>query len=329
MKAHEMIARYVHEVGRHLPSKNREDIQMELRSLLQDMVDEQTADPHTEPSTKIVAEILREMGKPEEMAAKYRPPQALIGAQIFPIYKLVITIVLTIVAAVHLFGVLYALLQGETAADLGSTVLESLISFGRMAFLNLGLITVIFAVVERVEGGELGFETKTDTDWDPYQLPPIKDPDRIDRFEMIIGIIFAALFIVAFNFFYEWIGFVDLTGDDRSVIPFLAPEFQQHVPWLTASWVLDSLLKVVVLAQGRWQRTTRWIQLIIEGFSVFVLYRILVTTPIAIVPIFTTVTKGIIILVIVIVILEMLTILFRLLFGRPFIVTNYFKSRTA
>jgi hypothetical protein len=62
---------------------------------------------------------------------------------------------------------------------------------------------------------------------------------------------------------------------------------------------------------------------------VFVLYRILVTTPIAIVPIFTTVTKGIIILVIVIVILEMLTILFRLLFGRPFIVTNYFKSRTA
>ena len=124
MNADEMLTRYVHEVGRHLPRKNREDIQMELRSLLQDSLDEQTADSGLEPSPKIVAELLREFGSPEEIAARYRPEQVLIGAQIFPTYKLVSTIVLAVIAAVHLFGVLYGVLQGETA-DLGQTLLSS------------------------------------------------------------------------------------------------------------------------------------------------------------------------------------------------------------
>jgi hypothetical protein len=328
MKANEMIDRYVHEVGRHLPSKNREDIQMELRSLLQDMLEEQTAETDSEPSTKSVAEILREFGKPEDIAARYRPEQVLIGAQLFPIYKLVITIVLTIVAVVHLVGVLYVLLQGETAG-LGQTLLNSLFSFGQFAFINLGLITVVFAIVERVEGGELEIETKKATDWDPYQLPPVKDPDRIDRFEMIVGIIFAALFIVAFNFFFEVIGFIDFTGEDRGVIPLLAGEFRQHVPWLTASWILDALLKLFVLAQGRWQRQTRWLQVAVDSFGIFVLYRIFISTTISIVPFFTTIAKGIILLIMVIGVLEIIGLLYRLLFGRPFVSKTFFKSRLA
>lgn len=323
-----MIDRYVYEVGRHLPSKNREDIQMELRSLLQDMVDEQTADSSTSPSTKVVAEILREFGSPEAIAARYRPEQVLIGAQLFPYYKLVITIVLTIVAVVHLFGVLYVLWQGQTA-DLGSSLLSSLFSFGRTAFVNLGLITAVFAIVERVEGGELALEQKKTADWDPYQLPPVKDPDRIDRFEMIIGIMFAALFIVAFNFFFDVIGFIDFTGEDRGIIPLLATEFRQQVPWLTASWILDSLLKVVVLAQGRWHRLTRWIQVGTELFGIYVLYRILNSTTISVVPFFTTIAKGIILLVMGIAILGLLGLLYRLLFGQPFSPTNFYKSRTA
>jgi hypothetical protein len=328
MKANEMIDRYVHEVGRHLPRKNREDIQMELRSLLQDTLDEQLAGSDLEPSTKMVAELLREFGSPEDMAARYRPEEVLIGAQLFPIYKLVITIVLAIVAAVHLFGVLYVLLQGEMA-DLGKTLLESLFSFGQFAFLNLGLITVVFAVVERVEGDELGIETKKATDWDPYQLPPVKDPDRINRFEMIVGIIFAALFIVAFNFFFEVIGFIDFTGEDRGVIPLLAGEFRQHVPWLTASWILDSLLKVAVLARGRWLRQTRWLQVAVDSFGIFVLFRIFISTTISVVPFFTTIAKGIILLIMIIGVLEILGLLYRLLFGRPFVPNNFFKSRLA
>ena len=326
MNANEMIDRYIHEVGQHLSRKNREDIQLELRSLLQDSLDEQMADSRQEPSTKMVAELLREFGSPEAIAARYRPEQVLIGTKIFPVYKLVVTITTAVVAAIHLFGVAYVLLQGETA-DLGQTILSSLLSFGQTIFLWLGLFTVIFAIVERVEDGALDFELNKAADWDPYQLPPVKDPDRINRLEMIVGIIFAALFIVAFNFFFDAIGFIDFTGEDRGIIPLLAAEFQQHVPWLTASWLLESLLKVVVLAQGRWQRSTRWAQVGSELFGIYVLYRILVSTAISVVPFFTVAAKGVITIVIIVASLEVLSILYRLLVGRPFSPSNLYKSR--
>ena len=135
-----------------------------------------------------------------------------------------------------------------------------------------------------MEGDQLDLELKKTAEWDPYQLPPVKDPDRINRFEIIVGIIFAALFIIVFNFFFNVIGIIDFTGEDRSITPLLAAEFQQHVPWLTVSWLLEALLKVVVLAQGRWQRPTRWAQVGSKLFGVYVLYRILLSTTISVVP---------------------------------------------
>jgi hypothetical protein len=316
MEAHELIDRYIHEVGQHLPRSNREDIKLELKSLLLDSIEEQTADTNQQPTTKIVAEYLREFGSPEEIAAKYGPERVLIGAQLFPAYRLVLTIVLTIIAALHLFGLIYVLIQ-DGPIDIGQTLLETLLSFGESAIINFGIMTLIFAGVERLQGVDFQFESKQEADWDPYQLPPIEDPDRIDRFEIVAGIIFAALFIVAFNFFYDWIGIIDLTGDDREVITLLAPEFRQHVPWLSASFALDALLKLVVLAQGRWNRGTRLVQLATEGFGIFVLYRILVSDVIAVVPVFTTIAKGIIIMILVIEAFELVSLLTRLIVGRP------------
>jgi hypothetical protein len=69
MEANEMIDRYVHEVGQHLPGKARADIKMELRSLLLDMLDEQS---DGQPTPKMAAAMLRDFGHPEEIAAQYR-----------------------------------------------------------------------------------------------------------------------------------------------------------------------------------------------------------------------------------------------------------------
>jgi hypothetical protein len=316
MEAHELIDRYIHEVGQHLPRSNRDDIKLELRSLLLDTIEEQTADSGQPPTTKIVAEYLREFGSPEEIASKYSPEQVLIGSQLFPLYKLVLTIVLTVMGAFHLLGLILPFIQNDSI-NIGRTLLDLLFSYGQTAFFIVGIVTLIFAVLERLQGVEFQLNANKDTDWDPLQLPPVEDPDRIDRFEIVAGIFFAALFIIALNFFYDWIGVIDLTGDDRGVITLLAPEFRQHVPWLSASFALDALLKLVVLAQGRWNRGTRLVQLATEGFGIFVLYRILVSDVIAVVPLFTTIAKGIIIMILVIEAFELVGILTRVVVGRP------------
>jgi hypothetical protein len=325
MEANELIDRYIHEVGRHLPRANREDIKLELKSLLLDTIEEQTADSGQPPTTKMVAEYLREFGKPEEIAAQYGPEQILIGNELFPYYRVVLTVVLVIAGAVHLLGLVFEFIQNNPV-NIGQATLNLLLSFGQTALINVGLITLIFAGLQRLNGVEFKLEPEKAADWDPYQLPPVEDPDRIDRFELIAGIFFATLFIIAFNFFYEYIGFIDLGGDDRGVIPFLSEAFRPHVPWLTASFALDALLKIVVLVQGRWNKGTRWIQLAVEGFGIFVLYRIVVSDIISTVPFFTTMTKIGIIVAIIITAFEMVSILARLLIGRPITPKSLFKS---
>jgi hypothetical protein len=59
------------------------------------------------------------------------------------------------------------------------------------------------------------------------------------------------------------------------------------------------------------------VQLATEGFGIFVLYRILVSDVIAVVPLFTTIAKGIIIMILVIEAFELVGILTRVVVGRP------------
>lgn len=325
MEANELIERYIHEVGRHLPRANREDIKLELKSLLLDTIEVQTADTGQPPTGKMVAEYLKEFGRPEEIAANYHTHKALIGPRIFPYFRTVLTITLAIIAALHLLGLIFFLIQNGFT-DIIQTIVDLTLAFGRTALITFGIMTLVFAALERVEGIDLKAEGEKSGDWDPFELPPLEDPDRIDRFEMFIGIFFGVLFIIAFNFFYEYIGFIDFTGDDKGIIPFLSEVFRPHVPWLTASFALDILLRLVVLAQGHWNRATRWIQLAVEAFSLFVLYRILVSDVISTVPIFTTMTKIGIIVVIIIDAIEMVGILTRLLIGRPLSPRSLFKS---
>ena len=221
MEANELIERYIQEVGRHLPRSNREDIKLELKSLLFDTIEEQTAETGLEPTTKMVAEYLREFGSPEEIAAKYRPERVLIGANLFPLYKLVLTIVLTVMAAFHLLGLLLPFIQNESI-DIGQTLLNLFSSYAQTAFVVIGIVTLVIGIIERFQGDTFQFNPNQDPDFDPYQLPAVEDPDRINRFEVIIGIIFALLFIIALNFFYDQVGFIDLSGDDRGVIPLLS-----------------------------------------------------------------------------------------------------------
>jgi hypothetical protein len=44
MQANDMLERYVHEVGRHLPNKLRADVSLEIKSALEDILDERGVD---------------------------------------------------------------------------------------------------------------------------------------------------------------------------------------------------------------------------------------------------------------------------------------------
>ena len=327
MQNHDLIDRYVHAVGEQLPRTMRSDIEQELRSLLQDTLEEQLPSDE-EPSPKIVAEVLRQFGKPEEMAASYRPKQALIGEALFPTYKTVLTIVLAVMAGFHL--VLLLLTLFATGMDgLGTKILGFLEAFVQMSFWGVSITTIVFAILERIEGVSAEINKEKSAEWNPLDLPPVKDPDRINRGEMIVGIVFGVLFIIAFNFFFDVLGLVDLAGDEQGFVSVLAEESRRHVPWITASFAFEALLKLVVLVRGRWTRSTRWVLLAEQAFGLFVLYRIFSSPVILITPLGTLLTKVIIAIIMLVVVFEMLGNLHRLFTGNTRLGRAAFQSSVA
>ncbi|MEZ4591981.1 MAG: hypothetical protein R3D55_12695 [Chloroflexota bacterium] len=324
MNANEMIDRYVNEVGENLPRKTRADIEMELRSLLLDALEERAG---AEPSAKETAVLLQEFGSPETMAAQYRPDESLIGPALFPTYKVVVTITISIIGVLHALG-LGVLLWQNAGDDLIGRFLDMVFSFGRSAILNAGIVTLIFAVIERVAGDSLVWPEKKASEWDPFDLPPVTDPDRINRGEMAVGIFFCLLFLTWLNIFPNWFGGADIGEPEGWVFALVTAEFIALLPLLSASLLLDVVLKTAVFIQGRWNRVTRWIELGSELFGLYVVYRFFSLEEISIVPFF-TMGKTVLAIWIIIVVVKIIGQLYRLLLGRPFTPETFIKSKLA
>ena len=325
MNANEMIDRYVNEVGEHLPRKVRADIEMELRSLLLDALEERAG---AEPSVKGTAVLLQEFGSPEAIAAQYRPAESLIGPELFPTYKLVVTITVSIIGGLHLLLLGLTLWQAN-GVDWLDIALNMVFSFGRSAILNAGIVTLIFAIIERTAGDSLTLPEKKAKEWDPFALPPVKDPDRIKRGELIAGIFFGLLFLVWLNFFPDWLGVINIGDEGSGIWMLVTAEFLALIPWFSASLLLDVLLKTAVLLQGRWNRVTRWIEVGTSLFGLYVGNLVFSLEEISTVPFLTTMAKVGLAIGLFIGTIELVGKLIRLLLGRPFTPRAFIKSKLA
>jgi hypothetical protein len=110
------------------------------------------------------------------VANQFRPQQQLIGSVLFPIY----VFVLKIVAAFYLapWVLVWIGLRAFGTLHSGQSLIASVgsfwTSFWPMAFSMVGSITIIFAILERVQQKSRFMEK-----WDPRKLPPVRDPNRI------------------------------------------------------------------------------------------------------------------------------------------------------
>lgn len=256
MKKGTLIERYVMEVGRQLPEKQRADVQMELRSALQDALDERGLDAEKKKDEAKVVALLKEWGKPSTVAESYGARTHLIGPELQPIYWLVLRISVLVQAIVQLT------LMGIGAfnqSNIGLLISGAVGNFINGILFSFAIITIIFAVLERflpelwaLAGPEHKGALK---DWDPRALPEIMpDRDKVDYVELIVEIIFTGAFITVINLAPSW----QFSGD-LAVAGELISKFAPFIPWMTALAVVEIALDVYVLTQGRWQLATRWI----------------------------------------------------------------------
>jgi hypothetical protein len=271
----DIIDRYAHEVGQYLPHRLRADVEAELRSLLTDSVEEKARTGGVAATEELAVTVLRDFGSPKDVAARYAPePRYLIGPRLYPVYLTAVKVMLPILAAVVVVLVVVGRFQEAGEPPNLAVFVRATGRFLWSALVNLGILTLVFALVERATR-QLDAAGQA---FDPAKLPPLDDPDKISYFGRIFALYMIAILVLAFNFFPGWVAIFVFHGNEGTVYPLLTPDFNRYLPLLNAWWFLTFVLNLAVLRQGRWTRPTRWADFALEVGNAVILL-IIVTGP--------------------------------------------------
>jgi hypothetical protein len=189
----ELLERYLQAVRFWLPRRQQQDITAELRDDIQSQIEEEAAALGRPVNEDELVGILRKTGHPIEVAARYQPRQSLIGPALFPLYKFVLKIVGLCYLGpwVLVWQAMMLSLPSYRAQHLGAAMLGTWGYFWSMAFSLFGVITLIFALLERFQSRFAAFKK-----WDPRKLPRVVQPkQRVSRVESVFGLVFSIIFV--------------------------------------------------------------------------------------------------------------------------------------
>lgn len=247
----ELIERYIYAVVRHLPPRQRADIEKELRSLIEDMLQQRTAGQP--PKTEDIEAVLIELGDPGKMADNYRgSARFLIGPAFFEIYWLVLRIVLIAVGFALLLASAIQLAVNPPGQPL-QAVGELFSGLINGLFSAFAIVTLIFALNEYFNPQAREKLQEMKDKWQPSQLPAIPSGSlRIKRSEPIVGIIFMLVFLCVININLDLIGVYISDSNGLKIIPLFSELFRGFLPWINVSIILSIIIESVKLITGRW-----------------------------------------------------------------------------
>lgn len=261
-----LIDKYVTEVGKYLPRNQRADIEKEIRSTLEDMLEERDQ-AGTSDEAQVVA-LLKEYGEPRKVAESYIGPRYLIGPRIYPTFELIVKIVMAALLGAGLLG--YGVSASITGSVAGPDFLSFLAEFwsgllGGM-FSAFGTIVIVFAILERVLPAS-EFEKEVEK-WDPADLAKEPDPDEVKISDAIATIIFTVIGLVVFNLYPDIVGIFFGSDGEWTFIPILSDAFFTYLPWINMLGVLQIAFNLYQLRERVWTTFTRLCNIVLEVSSV-------------------------------------------------------------
>lgn len=191
----ELIERYLQAVEFWLPKQQKHDIIAELSEDIQAQVEEREAELGRSLNQSEVEALLKQRGAPVLVANRYLPQEHLIGPLLFPIYRLVLKVVALCYLVPWVLVWLGLMIFGpvDPAGPGPHTWTASLGamwgSFWVATFVTLGIVTIIFAILERTQSKTCFLEK-----WDPRKLPPVRKLNHIPRSSSIIELVVNMVF---------------------------------------------------------------------------------------------------------------------------------------
>jgi D-alanyl-D-alanine-carboxypeptidase/D-alanyl-D-alanine-endopeptidase len=255
----ELLDRYLRAVRFWLPRAQQDDIVTELSEDIRSQVEEQESEFGRKLNAAEVESILKQAGRPLLVANRYMPQQYLVGPLLFPVYRLVLIIVILCYLLPWLLvwiGLMTFDPSYRSSHSLAGDLIGGWGSFWITAFIAIGVVTVVFALLERVQS-----KSNFLADWDPRRLPVSSDPVRIGRSRSTVGLAASVVFI------FWWVtGMWPQTIFDRAGVRIvLAPEWRTYF-WAFVLLALANIaLAAVSVSRPYWARVRGIARLLIDA----------------------------------------------------------------
>ncbi|NIL32950.1 HAAS signaling domain-containing protein [Bacillus thuringiensis] len=252
-----LIDLYIQEVAKRLPEKNREDITLELRSTIDDMLPE-------DYNEKDVKSVLEKLGSPVSLANGYLDrPMHLIGPRYFDVYTTLLKMIIPIAAVIALISMVAENFIGYSGDQAVLNVILQLIGKGIGGIFEVGLhvffwLTVVFVILERTDKDK-GIEPLTTSlkKWTPDDLKNISyipKKKAISKFEVFGGLMWTAVWATLYFYANYLVGVYNGTANG---LKFVSPTFNQDVllqywPIVVIMIVFEICISLYKLVQGQW-----------------------------------------------------------------------------
>lgn len=272
-----LLDKYVAEIGKYLPRRNRADIEAEIRSTLEDMLDERKQSAEATEAETVA--VLKEYGAPRKVAASYGAVQYLIGPRLYPTFALVLKIVITTLGMVALIGFGFSVVRtGLSGPEMSSALAKAALELVGTLFSAFGNLVLVFAILERML--PVSVLDGKEKDWNPADLAKEPDPNQVKYAELIASIVFTLIFVVILNRYSEMIGFGFVENGKWIFISVLSPAFSAYVLWINLLCLLSVTLNLWLLRKGNWDIPTRLTSLAIKLGNIVLVLFMLVGHPI-------------------------------------------------
>jgi hypothetical protein len=278
----ELLERYLQAVQTHLPKSQQDDILKDLKENLRAQIEEKETREGRRLNQDELADILKRHGHPLFVAMRYRQTRHLIGSTLFPVYWLLMKIILGFVGIGYAISALVLIAEGKSILE----ALGAILSYLGAVLPTFAWVTIVFAVLD-ITNNKTRLLEKINRDsnekFDPRKLPALRpvagssEGKPISRYKTAFELFWSVAFLL------WWIR----VNPIRKLALFmtLGPvgladkiPFQMGLGWETVYWpvILLTLVAIVqqiaMLIHPDWIKFYRVMRVISSGGSVVVLY---------------------------------------------------------
>lgn len=252
----DLVERYIYAATKRMPRKQREDVSLELRGLVEDMLAERCGS--VTPTEKDIRIVLTELGTPQELAEQYNEEKdkCLIGQPYYSTYKFVLKIVLASVSiGLTVSNVIYQMVEPQVWYGMAARMLSVLWNGLLSAF---AIVTLLFTFFYRK-----GIKISEPFNFD--DLPPVpKKSQEISKWDSIMGIGFCVVFVVLFVFTPEVFCVI---YEGKTVSLFDLEAIRNSWFLVTAFGACGIIRDAVQLMEGRYNKKVMVTALVTNGLS--------------------------------------------------------------